>query len=105
MHEHGVSRDTVERAFSLLRSEGLIVVERLGTRVREPEPPTILRLSRGKVSARIPTEPERRLHGIREGAALLAVTHDENREEIYPADEVEIWIVPAHPQVPDGMAG
>ena len=74
MHEHGVSRDTVDRAFSLLRNEGLVVVKRGGSRVREPEDRTILCLSRGKVSTHIPSEPERRAYGVREGVAVLVVS-------------------------------
>jgi hypothetical protein len=105
MYEHGVSRDTVERTFSLLRSEGLIVVKRGGSRVPEPEEPTVLCLSGGRVSARIPSEPERRGRGIREGVAVLVVKHDGQEDEIYPGDEVEVEIVPAHPQAPGVMAG
>jgi DNA-binding transcriptional MocR family regulator len=94
MQEHGLARDTVERAMAVLRNEGLIVVRRGGSRVRQPAVRTILCLDRGKVSARIPTEPERREYGIKEGIALLVVTRDGHDEEIYAADKVEIQFVP-----------
>jgi DNA-binding transcriptional MocR family regulator len=105
MYEHGVSRATVDRTMTLLRNEGLIVVKRGGSRVREPEEPTILCLSGGRISARIPSEPERRGRGIREGVAVLVVSHDGQEEEVYAADEVEIWIMPKQASVVDGMAG
>lgn len=95
MQEHGLARDTVERAMAVLRNEGLIVVRRGGSRVRQAAARRVLCLDRGKVSARIPTEPERREYGIREGIALLVVTRDgQHDEEIYPADKVEIQFVP-----------
>lgn len=105
MYEHGVSRSTVDRTMTLLRNEGLVVVKRGGSRVREPEDRTILCLSRGKVSTRIPTEPERREYGVREGVAVLVVKHDGQEDEIYPGDEVEIWIGAERASVSDAMAG
>jgi DNA-binding GntR family transcriptional regulator len=104
MYEHGVSRATVDRTMTLLRNEGLIVVKRGGSRVRELETPTILCLSRGKVAARTPTEPERRRHGIKEGVSVFVIKRDGHAEEIYPADEVEIEIVCDHAPVSNVMA-
>jgi DNA-binding transcriptional MocR family regulator len=105
MQEHGLARDTVERAMAVLRNEGLIVIRRGGSRVWQPAVRRILSLDRGKISARIPTDPERREYGIREGVALLVVTRDGHDEEIYPADKVEIEIVCDHAPVPNVMTG
>jgi DNA-binding transcriptional regulator YhcF (GntR family) len=105
MYEHGVSRATVDRAMTVLRNEGLVVVKRGGSRVRQPEDRILLRLSEGKVSARVPTEPERRLHGIQEGVSVFVIKRDGHGEEIYPADEVDIEIVCDHAPVPNVMAG
>ncbi|HEU5156139.1 MAG TPA: winged helix-turn-helix domain-containing protein [Streptosporangiaceae bacterium] len=104
MYEHGVSRDTVDRAMTVLRNEGLIVVKRGGSRVRQPEDRTILRLSEGKVSARVPTEPERRLHGFQEGVSVFVIKRDGHNDEIYSADEVDIEIVCDHAPNSNAMA-
>lgn len=105
MQEHGLARDTVERAMAVLRNEGLIVVRRGGSRVRQPAVRRVLCLDQGKVSARIPTEPERREYGIREGIAVLVVTRDGHEEEIYPADKVEVQFVQDHSPESAATAG
>jgi DNA-binding GntR family transcriptional regulator len=96
MHEHGLSRDSVERAMAVLRTEGAIVTDRRGSRVRPDHDRTIVHVPSGKVHARIPTEPERRHHDINEGVPVLVVTRD-SAEEIYPADQIEIWAGDAEP--------
>jgi DNA-binding GntR family transcriptional regulator len=90
MQEHGLSRVSVDRAMGVLRSEGLIVTDRGGSRVRPHTDVTVVFVGRGRVSARMPTEPERRRRGINEGVPVLVVTRDGQEEEIYPADHVEI---------------
>jgi DNA-binding transcriptional MocR family regulator len=92
VQEHGLSRDTVDRAMAVLRSEGLIRTDRTGSRVRSLPTPTTLLLQWGKVSARAPTEPERKKYGIEEGVPLLVVKHDGHHDEIYPADRTLIHI-------------
>lgn len=87
--EHHVSRNTVRRAMVVLRHEGLVVSDRSRTHVRTAPDRTMVPLVRGEVFARMPTEPERRNHGIHEGVPVLVVKRD-GREEIYPADQVEI---------------
>jgi DNA-binding transcriptional regulator YhcF (GntR family) len=95
IQEHWLSRATVDRAMNVLRHEGLIVTDRRGSRVRvRPETPaTIVPLDRGKISARMPTDPERHQHGINEGIPVLVVTRDGQPEEMHPADRVEIHVV------------
>jgi DNA-binding transcriptional regulator YhcF (GntR family) len=88
--EHHVCLDTVERAMAVLHGEGLIVTDRLGNRVRRPSAATIVPLGRGEVYARMPTEPERKEHGINEGVPVLVVKRAGQSEEIYPADQVQI---------------
>lgn len=105
MQEHGLARDTVERAMTVLRNEGLIVVRRGGSRVRDQTNLTTLCVGEGKVSAHIPTEPERKQYGIKEGVALLVVTRDGHDEEIYPADKVEIQFVQDHSLESDAITG
>lgn len=112
IQEYGVSRDTVERAMDVLLNEGLIVTDRRGrrNRVRPRADVTVVPVSRGTVSARMPTEPERRRLGIGPGVPILIVTRDDRTDrqhqdqngdqdqerdrqedgEVYPADQVEI---------------
>lgn len=105
MQEHCISRVSVDRAMAVLRSEGLIVTERRGSRVRSRTDVTVVFLGQGRVSARMPTEPERRRLGINPGVPVLIVTRDDHtdqqnqnrdqdqdqdQQEIYPADAVEI---------------
>ncbi|WP_460716919.1 GntR family transcriptional regulator [Microbispora hainanensis] len=69
--EYGISRDSVRRAIAVLRGEGLIVTELRGSRVREQGEAVIVSITSGaQVTARMPTEPERRQLGIAEGAGL-----------------------------------
>jgi GntR family transcriptional regulator len=103
VQEHYLSRDTVERAMNVLRNEGLIVTDRRGSRVRPQTTRTAVPLHRGKVSARLATEPERREHGMKEGVPVLVVTRDgHEEEEIYLADRVEIHT--GLDQLPAGLA-
>src|SRR5262245_38880513 len=73
MQEHGISRDSVDRAMHVLRGEGLIVTDRQGSHVRGRQDLTPVRVERGRISARMPSEPERRDLGIAEGVPLLVV--------------------------------
>jgi hypothetical protein len=69
------------------------VVGRGGSRVRELEAPAVLRLSGGRVFARVPTELERREFGIREGVAVLVVRREGEDEEVYGGDGVVVEVV------------
>jgi DNA-binding transcriptional regulator YhcF (GntR family) len=92
MQVHELSRDTVERAMTVLRNEGLITTERKGSRVRHLAELTILTLCEGRISAHVPTEPERKKHGIKEGIAILVIQRDGQEDQIYPADKFEILV-------------
>jgi GntR family transcriptional regulator len=93
MQEHGLSRCTVDRAMAVLRGEGLIVTDRRGSRVRPDTDMTVVPVGQGTVSARMPTEPDRRRYHINAGVPVLIVTHDDQTdEEMYPADQVKIQI-------------
>jgi DNA-binding transcriptional regulator YhcF (GntR family) len=92
MQEHWISRDTVDRAMHVLRNEGLIVTRRAGSRVRDLADQTIVPLPMGKVTARMPTEPERKKLGISEGVPILVIQRDGHDEEIHPADQIRIQI-------------
>jgi GntR family transcriptional regulator len=95
MQEHGLSRVSVDRAMGVLRGEGLIVTDRRGSRVRPHTDVTIVLVGQGTVSARMPTEPERRRYHINAGVPVLIVTRDDQtdqEEETYPADQVKIRV-------------
>jgi DNA-binding transcriptional MocR family regulator len=96
VQEHGVSRDTVDRAMTVLRQEGLIVTSRRGSRVRRPPSPAVVRVGCGRVSARIPTDPERHQYGIDEGVAVLVIKRDGRDDVLFPGNEFEIQIDPDH---------
>lgn len=83
-----VGRDTVRDALALLRSTGHVVTERgVGTRVREEREVTVEPIGKGaRVSARMPTEEERRELALPEGVPLLVVERD-GEETILPADQ------------------
>ncbi|MDF5757639.1 GntR family transcriptional regulator [Spongiactinospora sp. TRM90649] len=85
--EYGISRDSVRRAMAVLRSEGLIVTELRGSRVREPEESVEVQVDAGTtIAARMPTDPERRQLGIGEGIPILVITDPDGETRLLPAD-------------------
>jgi DNA-binding transcriptional regulator YhcF (GntR family) len=92
MQEHGISRDSVERAMQVLRSEGLIITDRRGSYVRSHGERIVVRVERGRISARMPSEPERRGLGLTEGVPLLVVAGADGSEQVHPADRTVIEI-------------
>lgn len=84
-----VGRDTVRGALALLRSTGHVVtVKGVGTRVREDREVTMEPIGKGaRVSARMPTEDERRELALPEGVPLLVVERDGEDALILPADQ------------------
>jgi DNA-binding GntR family transcriptional regulator len=92
MQEHGISRDSVERAMQVLRGEGLIVTDRRGSYVRSPAEQIAVQVEHGQISARMPSEPERRDLGLAEGVPLLVVAGADGSEQIHPADRTVIMV-------------
>jgi GntR family transcriptional regulator len=92
VQEHGISRTTVRQAIAQLRTEGLVSVERpRGTFVRIPEETQLVTLGRGeRVSARMPTDAERRAHRLGEGVPVLVVTATDGTKTVHPADRVQL---------------
>ncbi len=90
--EDGLSRNTIRRAISILRQEGLIVVDPpRGTFVRVRGPERIVELNAGdSATVRVPTSAERRQHEIPEGVPALVVERANGRTEVFPADLVRI---------------
>jgi GntR family transcriptional regulator len=92
VQEHGISRTTVRQAIAQLRTEGLVSVERpRGTFVRIPEETQLVTLGRGeRVSARMPTDAERRSLRLGEGVPVLVVTATDGTKTVHPADRVQL---------------
>lgn len=90
--EYGLSRTSVRQAIAILRSEGLINVERpRGTFVRPAEATETVTLRRGDVvSARMPTEAERRSLHLAEGVPVLVVQAADGGQAVHPADRVRL---------------
>jgi DNA-binding transcriptional regulator YhcF (GntR family) len=90
--EYGISRTTVRQAIAQLRTEGLVTVERpRGTFVRVPEEVELVTLARGeRVSARMPTDAERRAYRLGEGVPVLVVTAPDGSTTVHPADKVQL---------------
>jgi DNA-binding GntR family transcriptional regulator len=82
----------VRQAIPLLRAEGLINVERpRGTFVRSSERLETVPLHRGDiVTARMPTEAERRSLHLGEGVPVLVVHATDGGEAVHPADRVRL---------------
>lgn len=85
---HEVGRDTVRDALAVLRSSGEVVtVKGVGTRVREEREVTVEPIGKGaRVSARMPSEEERRELALPEGVPLLVVERD-GEMVLLPADQ------------------
>jgi GntR family transcriptional regulator len=90
--EYGLSRTSVRQAIAILRSEGLVNVERpRGTFVRSAETVETVPLRRGDVvSARMPTERERRSLHLAEGVPVLVVQAADGDQAVHAADRVRL---------------
>jgi GntR family transcriptional regulator len=88
----GVGREAIRQALGVLRAEGLITTERgFGSRVREVTERRAMKLKRGDtVTARMPSEPERRAMDLDEGVPLIVLTHADNSVELLAGDSVEL---------------
>jgi DNA-binding transcriptional MocR family regulator len=100
--EHDVSRDTAQRALTVLAEEGLIVRRRgVGSVVAATEPVRKVRAGPGtQISARLPTPAEREAAQAGRWVPLLAVATPGWPERLYPADKV-IVVVPSAGECPD----
>ncbi|TDD27366.1 GntR family transcriptional regulator [Actinomadura sp. KC06] len=87
-----VSRATVREALTILRGEGLIqTIPRVGTRVLPERDKTAVPVAAGaEISARMPSEAERREHQLPLGVPVLVVTHPDGTEQTLPADRFTV---------------
>lgn len=86
--EYGVGLNTVRNALAILRGEGLVVTEPgVGSRVRLAWERAVTRVpGDAEISARMPTEQERRQLGLPEGVPVLVVSREGQDDEVLPAD-------------------
>ncbi|MFV2088269.1 GntR family transcriptional regulator [Micromonospora sp. LOL_021] len=90
--EYGLSRTSVRQAVSILRSEGLVSVQRpRGTFVREAEFTDTVTLRKGDTaSARMPSPTERRDLDLSEGVPILVISRADGSTELYAADRTRV---------------
>lgn len=87
-----VGRDTIRRAFGVLRGEGLITTVR-GDYSRVRAQPARVRLLLGPADqaiARMPLRAERERYGLVEGTPVIVVRRADGATEFYPADCIEL---------------
>ncbi|MEV7966605.1 winged helix-turn-helix domain-containing protein [Sphaerisporangium sp. NPDC088356] len=88
---HGISRDSERRAMGVLRAEGLIVTTNRGSRVRAGRQRSVVQIGDcDVVTARMPSEPERRQLGVKEGVPIFVVERSGGERELLPGDRTEI---------------
>jgi GntR family transcriptional regulator len=75
---------------AVLRAEALIITKRRGSYVRGRRALTTVNVDRAKISARMPTDTERRAMRIDEGVPVLVITRPGHGEELLPADRIQI---------------
>ncbi|WP_326555147.1 GntR family transcriptional regulator [Micromonospora sp. NBC_01813] len=90
--EYGLSRTSVRQAVSILRSEGLVSVQRpRGTFVREAEFTDTVTLRKGDTaSARMPSPTERRDLDLAEGVPILVISRADGSTDLYAADRTRV---------------
>ena len=90
--EHGVSRDTAQRALTMLAEEGLITRRRgVGSTVADTQVLAEIRPAPGaRISARLPTAAEREAAQAGAWVPVLAISEPGRPEQLYAADRVVI---------------
>lgn len=90
--DHGIGRETVRKALSVLRSEGIIVTRKSeGTFVREDKARRTVAIdSTTIVIARMPTPAERVALDLDEGTPVVVIRRGESEPELVPADVVKV---------------
>lgn len=95
-HEFAVGRMTVRRALAVLREEGRILTRRgepTLVRPRTTRTEVGLRL-RDRITARMPSAPERAALGMEPGVPLLEVRRAGGTLDIFAADQAELIVLP-----------
>jgi len=93
----GVARATARAAVAVLRAEGLIITYAgRGSFVRGPaEVVTVLVPPGATITARVPSDLERRAGGLSEGVPLLVVLAPDGTEAVHRADRTRLQVPPA----------
>lgn len=90
----GVARATARAAVAVLRSEGLIITYAgRGSFVRGPAEVVTVPVPAGAtITARVPSDLERRSGGLAEGVPLLVVEAPDGVETVYLADRTRLQV-------------
>ncbi len=93
-HTHGVGRDVVRQALSVLRAEGLVSTRRgLPSTVRRKIAKRVIYLGvDDTLIGRMPTRPERVSLGLEEGVPLIEVQRANGQVDLYPGDEFQVAV-------------
>ncbi|NEA22614.1 winged helix-turn-helix domain-containing protein [Actinomadura bangladeshensis] len=88
----GVSRASVREALTILRGEGLVeTIPRVGTRVRAERAKATVPIAAGvQVTARMPSEAERREYALPLGVPVMVLTHPDGTMQVLPADRFAV---------------
>jgi DNA-binding GntR family transcriptional regulator len=70
----------------------LIITKRRGSYVRGHHATKTVHIDQGIISARMPTDPERRAMHLDVGVPILIITRLGQNEELHPADRTKISI-------------
>lgn len=85
--EFGLGRASVRRAMSILRSEGLIVTTRQGSRVRTVRDMAEVAIGADtRITTRMPTDTERRELGVPEGVPVFVVELQDGGRRLLAGD-------------------
>lgn len=91
--EYGVSRDSVRKAMAALRSEGLIVTTKQGSKVRPAvDMAQVLITKDTQVDTRMPTLKERRLLGVPEGVPVFVVHWPDADPQVLAGDRTRLIV-------------
>ncbi len=91
--ELGISRESVRKAMAILRSEGMIVTTKQGSRVRPEVDVAQVSVERHtQVTTRMPTPPERRALGIGEGIPVFVIERPGRDPELRAGDRTRLVV-------------
>lgn len=91
--EYGISRESVRKAMSALRAEGVIVTTKQGSRVRPSIDVAEVPIERDtRISTRMPTLQERRALDIPEGVPVFVIEESGKAPKIFAGDRTRLIV-------------
>lgn len=91
--QYDVGRDTVRKAMGILRTEGLIVTSKQGSRVRPHVDIAVVDVERDtRISTRMPTQQERRALSVPEGVPVFVIEEPGKNPRIFAGDRTKLIV-------------